>query len=1472
MPTPRYRMLRILAGLLIFLLGCPPPSGPPREVFISGVELAARAGLTLLGEVFMLAPDSTGSFLVQVRNPETGDPITNGEVEVMLANPNGGVTPLFAGETDSQGMVQVSFQVPDEVSDPDQVLVVESRTPAGTRRYEQNVFVGRAYNILVSTDKPVYQPGQTIHIRALALDTLELAAAQAQEISLVIADGAGNKLMRQVLTTSEYGVAAFDFVLDSQAGSGDYTITAEIGPVSSSRTVEVKPYTLPRFKIDLATDQPFYLPGAVLTGTVQANYFFGKPVAQGEVRVRAVATDIDSTVIAEIEGETDAEGNFTYSLVLPDYLVGAADDATATVKLEVTVIDTANHAESVDDDVTVAASTVLVEAVPESGNLQPGIANIVYLNTSYPDGRATPASLVIQSPLLPEPVALTTDEYGLASLVITPTAEVEPTLYISTTTPAGAQEVTALSLHADSASTALLLRPDRAEYHIGDTMNLDIYVGGHAQTVYLDVIKGRQTFALVALPVVDGLAQAAIDVDGSLLGTLELNAYALTDRGEIVRDRRLALVNPAPAKVTITADAEVYRPGDTAQIEFQVSREGAPMVGALGVSIVDESVFAVGAQEPGFARTYFLLERELLEPRYEIHNFTDFGEDDTSPYDKEEAATVAAAPHDPTAAQRNLALSGLFAQELIEPMTMTTAGAVADAPLSAEAWAWVNRLALIVPLVGLVLFDGTRRRRRWLFMMFVAGAALAILAACSAAPAAPAAQAPAASETTATRGTAESPRLRQFFPETLYWNAEVATDAAGRATLDIPIADSITSWRVSVLASDAEGNLGSAQSSLRVFQEFFVEPDLPRFLTVDDEISVPIAVYNYLETAQTIDLTIAAAGWFEPLGPQQLTVEIGPNEVGAVYVPIRVTAFGDQVFTVEAIGSGAGDAVARPVQVLPNGIAHADVVNGRVQPEQTLDLVLPPSAIDGTGRVTVKLYPGIVAQALDGLEGLLGIPTGCFEQTSSVNYPNILVLDYLRTTGQQNPRVELRAEQMLNLGYQRLLQFEVPGTPGGFSLFGDPPADTMLTAYGLHQFKDFADVAYVDPDLIQRAIDFLLTRQQMDGAWNPEGKQIYVESVDREDAQAQADVAATAYVAWALAGTPGAHAAPAALDYITKHLEIATADSYVLALVANAYLANDRPADEILDELAARARPSFGGAVHWPSNVVTWLHSSGPVVEMETTAMAALALVESPRHRGLAEQALQYLTDRRGQFGSYGSTQATVLALKALVRAALVGGEGGASTITVRLGDGEPRTIQIDDNARDVVQMVTFDDVGQMGEGPLQLHLALEGNRAVEYQVTTGYYVPWATGPTPTPSSTQPPRKDVRIDVSYDKTELAVNDVVQVTAEVEVLAEGMVGTLLVDLGVPPGFSPQTDDLDALVEAGMISRYELTGRQIIFYLTDVPSGVVTTLTYGLQARFPIRAQAPQSTVYNYYAPEQQDTVAPKRIVVTLGTPD
>ena len=143
-----------------------------------------------------------------------------------------------------------------------------------------------------------------------------------------------------------------------------------------------------------------------------------------------------------------------------------------------------------------------------------------------------------------------------------------------------------------------------------------------------------------------------------------------------------------------------------------------------------------------------------------------------------------------------------------------------------------------------------------------------------------------------------------------------------------------------------------------------------------------------------------------------------------------------------------------------------------------------------------------------------------------MTYPNVLVLDYLQTTGQTNPELEMQAEKYVATGYQRLLTFEVNG--GGFSLFGQPPARPFLTAFGLMEFSDMAQVYPVDEALIERTAQWLLDQQQSDGTWSDSGQS--------EHWRISSAAPTTAYIAWALieAGFEDTQGVGRAIGYIRE--------------------------------------------------------------------------------------------------------------------------------------------------------------------------------------------------------------------------------------------------------------------------------------------------------------------------------------------------
>jgi hypothetical protein len=223
---------------------------------------------------------------------------------------------------------------------------------------------------------------------------------------------------------------------------------------------------------------------------------------------------------------------------------------------------------------------------------------------------------------------------------------------------------------------------------------------------------------------------------------------------------------------------------------------------------------------------------------------------------------------------------------------------------------------------------------------------------------------------------AEAPRLRQYFPETLYWAPEVMTDEDGFVSLEIPMADSITTWRLTALASSQDGRLGFTTRGVRVFQDFFVDVDLPVALTQGDEISIPVGVFNYLPEAQEVRLVVEQEPWFELLGDGEQTLTIASNDVEVVYFPIRVLKFGRRGFQVTAWGEKMSDAIRREVTVVPDGKEIRLTESDWLRESRDVEIEIPPEAVPETPHIEVKIYPGVMAQAVEGLEKILRLPHG----------------------------------------------------------------------------------------------------------------------------------------------------------------------------------------------------------------------------------------------------------------------------------------------------------------------------------------------------------------------------------------------------------------------------------------------------------------------------------------------------------------
>ncbi|MGC9348920.1 MAG: alpha-2-macroglobulin family protein [Anaerolineae bacterium] len=1659
------RIIFVVALLIIGLLG----GLIAGAVYVEGLpERLSQHETIVLGQD-RLVPGSSAAMRVIVRDSRDAAPLEDAAVKVLMKPAQGGAAQaqtVFEGRTDTSGTLDVAFKVPDGAK-LNQVLIVETRSSLGTDRMEKHVTLIRDYRLLVTTDKPLYQPGQLIHVRVLALGSFDHVPAAEQMIEMSIADGKGNTVFRKSLSTSDFGVASTDFQLASEVNTGPYKITAELGNTVSEKTLTVEHYTLPKFDVELETNRDFYRPGERVEGTLTARYFFGKDVAGGHVIIEGYTFDVTQNVVVSIEGETDDVGQFSFSFELPDYVAGTElDDGLGRFYLEARVTDLAQHTEVGRKSLPVAQQALIIDAIPEGGQIRPGVENILYIITSYPDGSPTASELMVRFPNANSEVTARTGAYGLTEVGFVPSTN-HVTVQVEARDTAGAVGVRDFYFESAWTEEAVLLRPDAAIYRVGDTMALTILTSQPSGTVYLDIVREGQTVSTRAVDVLDGHAELGVDLSPDLYGTLELHAYKILRSGHIVRDTRLVVVDQADdLSVDLSPGAETYRPGDEATLEVQVSgTDGDGVRAALGLAIVDESVFGLVEQDPGFAKLYFMLERELLEPKYELHGFSipDMinepcpadGPDEVCPAPLIEArasagkaalaSTTSSAPFTLSENSHEQAMERAYARQqgfyevlalgsfglwLVVPLALLTLSGVAvvrarvfwqslgvalgvlvTVVLSLLGLAWlVDRVlwrvqelvmllvagtAVVASAIGLIILIVSAVRRKdgllgvmlgllplvvigasvlgwsasqadvapetWMIVSgFIAAVVLPLAfvlrgagfiwerrAATGIASAAlglvllvallpvlwvtrsgtmaadvawQAEEGMAFGEPLMGRGmmpvpeevaaekaievdlageveeandgaqqSGEPPRLRQYFPETMLWLPSEITDERGHRTLEFPVADSITTWRVAALASSQDGRLGSATGELRVFQDFFVDLDLPTSLTVGDEIAVPVGVFNYLPESQAVRLEVAQERWFELMDEPVKEIEIASNDITVVYFRIRALDFGSRPFQVTAYGSRMSDAIRKEVRVYPDGKEIRFTTSDKLDPTAPVEsaLQIPVDAIPGTQKVMVKIYPGIVSQVVEGLDALLRMPFGCFEQTSSTTYPNVLVLDYLKTTDQASPEVQMKAEQYINLGYQRLTTFEVDGEPGGFSLFGERPADPMLTAYGLQEFGDMSRVYDIDPKLIERIAGWLFAHQQSDGSW------VGVEGFHETSITSQTGrLPVTAFIVWGLADA--GYADDGRTELGTSYLReraVEAENAYDLAMVANALVAVDiakgeiSPATEaVLNRLAEMAQRD-GDSAYWEPGRETYMGGYGTSGQLETTASAALALLRAGRHAELTNAALTYLVRNKDSFGTWETTSATVMALKALIHSVRSGSEDASADVTITLNGGQSRTVQVTPETFDVVQMAVFEDV-PVGQDVV-VGITMEGTGSLMYQVAGSYYLPWQK------LSAYPdvvPMDDlVTIDVSYDRTELVVDDTVEVSVDVSLNGSAGAGgeepgvavaeQTIIDLGVPPGFSVETEDLKRLVARfqdlpddyayAKIQRFELTGRQIILYVSNLTSGEPLTFSYHLRANFPLRAQTPASTAYDYYNPSTAAEAVPQTLTVVAG---
>ena len=227
---------------------------------------------------------------------------------------------------------------------------------------------------------------------------------------------------------------------------------------------------------------------------------------------------------------------------------------------------------------------------------------------------------------------------------------------------------------------------------------------------------------------------------------------------------------------------------------------------------------------------------------------------------------------------------------------------------------------------------------------------------------------------------------RELFDTLLLWKARLPLDANGEASIEVPLNDSITSFRIEAVATGGVGLFGAGSTSIQSTQDLMVLSGLPPLVREGDRFKAGFTVRNTTNRSMEVDVSPKAEGISAPLVPQTASLTPGEaKEIGwDVSAPIGVETLKWEV-EIKDKETNEADRIKvtqKVVPVVPVSTFQATLT--QLEEDYHLSVERPKDAIPGRGGVRVNFRPKIA----DGLSGVIdymkGYPYYCMEQKISV--------------------------------------------------------------------------------------------------------------------------------------------------------------------------------------------------------------------------------------------------------------------------------------------------------------------------------------------------------------------------------------------------------------------------------------------------------------------------------------------------------
>lgn len=1532
---------------------------------------ADQVALKVVGPARLSAEVSNQFEVLAEANEE---PVANADLELVLVKDDG--KELYRRRAKSDDAGRAEFRLPaDIVVSQVQSLRVELSGDSRFSLAAPLTTEPARHIVRLSTDRPVYQPGETIHYRALVLEPLDLKPARVGSARFVLLDPRGQIIPgSQRESVLEQGVASGSFEIPPEQNGGAYELKVSSPEgVFEDVTLDIvlRSYRPPRFQKELEFARDSYGPGEEVIADLSVASVDGRPAAGARLAIRAL---LGGQAFHEKSARAGDDGTYPIQFVLPSEI--ASDDAVLVVS-----IDDGAVQETIAKEIPLASSVIDLALLPESGVIVPGIENRIYFHALGSDGKPVHVKGRVLDARGETTAQFETSRDGMGRFSMTPRADEQYRLAVET--PANVSKL-----------------PDFPRAR-GDAVLLNAGAGVFAanEPITIDVRSNRRGVPLVlavtcrGVPVAHRMVEAdadstpvSIDLPPAASGVLRLTAFDPSARPLRPIAERLVYRHPGRRlNVSVAGIREQASPGDPADLTIFVKDEtGEPARGAvLGVSVVDRSSFRLLDRKFPSQDAQIFLTSQIAHPA-DLEDANFFLGDNP---DAADALDLVLATHGWRTFQSS-ELEIAQGPEVVRDPIRVGAEAPRDRPkaeippLVADNLLEIDRfegeyrarldeharrrqrtLLATVVILGLVLlgslFLTTKRRAFWTVACVVGvgavlvGVAVALqfivhskappltdavksdvqehrmadeapadefrsdvpsqemspLEALADVPpsmeptppamsppppmlamkpetdaigrAAPEAEigledgqrdlAPAEGQAAKAAGAGPT-RLyahrrtgrraggdRHDGAQCVYWNPLLVTDESGQAKAAFALSDAVTTFDVRIDGHTQEGRLGSGSDAIVSRLPLRIEPKLPIEISAGDQIDVPLSVYNQSSRPWDVSISAGSDGGLQFLGNSTMSVALAPGQSTRVYLPVEAKDIdGATTLTLYGVAGDFVDHYEQTVQIVPRGFPRRVAYSGEVKQGGGAEfiLTLPDDVLPGTLSTSLRVYPDLVHELLDGVESLFREPRGCFEQASSSSDSNVLVMRYLQQNGLARPGITRQCREMLDRGYARLVGFECK--EHGFEWFGRDPASLALTAYGLQQLHDMSAVYPVEASLLDRTRTWLLDRRGGDGGFRPN-------AVDNFG-NAPADVT-DAYVTWALveAGTTGMDREVERVGTLAE----TSSNPYLVALAAMVLRERSKDlsdpwgkrADRLLDRLASMQSDDGSLLATAPSITL----SSGHSLRVETTALGILAWTRSERHRAQADRALEWIVSSRDANGGFGTTQATILALRAIAANSRRSAAPLAGSIALYRSETDkndaPRERRITARGISLSDSMRPPDAGNFASalkpGENRLRLSSDATGDLRYTVGVHYRTDKAGNSDDCP---------IGLEVSLGAQKCQAGDSIAMRVQIANRKDEPQPMTIANIGLPAGLDAPTEILDRLRERGHVDYYEIRPREIILYWLGLKPKADIRFSVDLVAIAPGTFTGPPSRAYLYYSPEHEVWLDPITIQI------